>query len=46
MPGRDLEANQKWPFVSSLFIPERHQEKYTALPNPKFPAEAKKQSHK
>lgn len=40
-----LRPTRNWPPIFFLFIQERHQEKYTALPNPTFSVETKK-NHK
>lgn len=40
-PEENLRTTRNWPPSFLLFIPERHQEKYTVLPNPQFSVEAK-----
>lgn len=42
--GETLRPVRKWPPIFSLFIPERYQKEYAALPNPGFPLEAKTKS--
>lgn len=39
-PEENLRTTRTWPPIFLLFIPERHQEKYTVLPNRQFSVEA------